>query len=432
MSASPTPPLAPLDVLPVYDRPGTRGKPAIITLLGLAAIVIASLSMLLSAIGGMVALGMMIQTKVSATMSTAANSRYSVKTTVSPTSKPRGELLKKMEAVTKEVEARIETVYPTGPRGIAPSQRTLFNDTLNSSQSMSAEQRQRLDQLIAKAGKDMFPFDASSSDGSTKRIVSESGTLTSGSSNANYYLIGSGRVEIYDDRGVFDPDEGETVRVWKEEDPSSDPLSDALSPKQVEELLTSAQFQTNGTLTPQQMAALKDELSDPEQNLIAKNPGKPNLHVSMMPDKSARIAGGASFIQIDPAGNVTDAASIMMGNMSKFAIRPAASATTLLDAILAGLLAIYLLVVGILVLRQNRRGRGMQMIFAVLKIPIAVLAAVGWMWTIEDANAGAISSGQLKAWLSFFLAIGLSYPIALLIVLRTRAVRDYYGGVIAG
>ncbi|MBC8106550.1 MAG: hypothetical protein H7Z14_08170 [Anaerolineae bacterium] len=417
----PPPPLAPLHVLPVYDSPPSRGKPAIITLLGIVAIIVASLSMLVSAISGMVALGMMIQTKVSSTMATAAAPRYTATATVAVNGRD----------VTEPSTSPVKS-FLTGPRGLTEAQRVAAREAFGRSQRLSPTQFERLDQLLAKAGKDMFPLGVPTSTTPTRTVVSESGTLSSGASTANYYLIGSGRVEIYDDRGVFDPEEGETIRVWQDEDPSADPSSNALSPKQIDDLLTSAQSQANGTLTPQQMAALKNELSDRDQTLVFKNSGQPNLYVSIMPDKSARIAGGASFIQIDPAGNVSDAASIMMANMSKFSIRPAASAMTLLDAILAGLLAIYLLIVGILVLRQNRRGRGMQMIFAVLKIPIAVLAAIGWMWTIQDANAGAISSGQLKAWLWTFLVIGLVYPITLLIVLRTRAVREYYNAGIVG
>jgi hypothetical protein len=104
---------------------------------------------------------------------------------------------------------------------------------------------------------------------------------------------------------------------------------------------------------------------------------------------------------------------------------------TLLDALLGGLLAIYLLVVGILVLRQHRKARGLQTIFAILKIPLAILAAIGWTWTIDDANAGTIPAGQLKFWLVLFLVIGLAYPIVLLFVVQMRSVRDYYRAQVA-
>ena len=223
--------------------------------------------------------------------------------------------------------------------------------------------------------------------------------------SANYYLIGSGRVEIYDDRGVFDPDEGETIRVWKEEDGSTDPSSNALRRRRSINCWPTRRRKRATSSRAAQLTALRNELSDPDQNLSL--PSRPQLNVTVLNDGMAHVTG-QQFIQIDPAGNVINAAAIVMANMSKFAVRPAASAMTLLDAIFAGLLAVYLLVVGILVLRQSRRGGGMQMAFAILKIPIAILAAIGWMWTIEDANAGGhYRQGNSRLWLWFFLAIGL-------------------------
>ncbi|CAN5575923.1 hypothetical protein BH09PLA1_BH09PLA1_34590 [soil metagenome] len=415
MSDPPIPPLAPLHVLPVYDGPPSRAKPAVITLMGIAAIVIASLSMVASGVTGMIALGMMIQTQVSKTMTASA----SVRTLPTPRSNGSG-AIEKMEAVTKEVQSRLPVIYPTGPRGIDESQRLIVREALDQSLKLSEAQALRLDQLLAKAGKDIFPFGVpTNSDGG--KIVSESGTLGSGDAIANYYLIGSGKLEIYADRGVFASTEGEPIRVWEHE--ADDTASDALSARQIDDLLADAQAQVSGRLNAAQLATLKRELSDPAQRLITPGARRQRLNVSMLADNSVSIFAGG-FIQIDRAGNITTTSATMAA--SAFRIRSTATAMTLLDAVLAGLLAIYLLVVGILVLRQNRRGRGLQIIFAVLKIPIAILAAIGWMWTISDANAGAISSAQLKAWLWTFIAIGLLYPIGLLIAMRTRSVREYY------
>jgi hypothetical protein len=51
------------------------------------------------------------------------------------------------------------------------------------------------------------------------------------------------------------------------------------------------------------------------------------------------------------------------------------------------------------------------------------------MWTIADVNNGTLSGGWLQFWLWTFMAIGLIYPIALLIVLQLRGVREYFSDV---
>jgi hypothetical protein len=177
------------------------------------------------------------------------------------------------------------------------------------------------------------------------------------------------------------------------------------------------------------VATLQRELGDPQQVLVIQSGSvPPQIYASMLPDNTVAVTSNG-FIHIDGSGNITNSSAMIFANAAKFSVRGAATTMTLLDALFSGLLGIYLLIVGILVLRQHRRGRGLQMVYAVLKIPVAILAAIGWMWTIADVNNGTLSGGWLQFWLWTFMAIGLIYPIALLIVLQLRGVREYYSDV---
>jgi len=112
-------------------------------------------------------------------------------------------------------------------------------------------------------------------------------------------------------------------------------------------------------------------------------------------------------------------------------------------ATLAGLgLAIYLLVIGILVLRQSPRGRRLHLFYAVLKIPVTILGAAATWWLTTQfmeammANMGpaAPPAGMMSTGIGiqqvFLGVIGLIYPIALPIALQSRAVKDYYNSVV--
>jgi hypothetical protein len=372
--------------------------------------------MLASGIGGMVALGMLIQTKVSKTMSTVSSARYSARSSVTV----KGRTIPATPTTT-------ETTFLVGPRGLETARRDMVIEQFARAQALSPVQRERLDQLLAKAGKEIFPFGLSEQ--TLKSAVNEAGTLSGSGSIGNYYMLGSGKIEVYDDRAIFSPTDGQPVRANADDPVAADDQGNALPKRTIDALLQSAQQQSGNKLTPQQLTTLQTDLSDPRQTLVLPDGAGTRISATILPDGSARVTGGNGFVEIDPAGRVIRSTGMMMTTMSRFAVRGTTSAMTLLDALLSGALAIYLLVVGILVLRQHRRGRAMLRAFAIVKIPIAVLGAIGWVWTIEDANAGAVSAGWLQFWLWTLLAIGLIYPIALLIVLSTRTVREYYSKV---
>ena len=107
----------------------------------------------------------------------------------------------------------------------------------------------------------------------------------------------------------------------------------------------------------------------------------------------------------------------------------------IIESILSGLLAIYLLICGILILRQHNASAKMHVIYAVLKIALVILGAIGWTQLLSDwtttsyVTRGSVATGGLTSvWIGVMIGAVLSvaYPIALLIALRTKTAREYF------
>jgi hypothetical protein len=110
-----------------------------------------------------------------------------------------------------------------------------------------------------------------------------------------------------------------------------------------------------------------------------------------------------------------------------FKLSPVAAALVMVEAAFSAAIAIYLLVIGILTIRQSRRGKRLHIIYAILKIPVAVFGviATAWMWATFVAP-GPGASSAVAATMGLLASVGLIYPIILLIVLNVGTARDYY------
>jgi hypothetical protein len=116
---------------------------------------------------------------------------------------------------------------------------------------------------------------------------------------------------------------------------------------------------------------------------------------------------------------------------------------SLAEALLSTLLAVFLLVAGILVLRGVAVGGKLHWVYAVIKIPLTLLAALAgcWMWSgvmkftaaMQAGGASgvtpAFANGVVMVFAIVLALLALIYPIALLFVLRTRGVRAYYNSI---
>jgi hypothetical protein len=95
-------------------------------------------------------------------------------------------------------------------------------------------------------------------------------------------------------------------------------------------------------------------------------------------------------------------------------------------------LAVYLLVCGILTLRQSARARRLHLVYAFIKIPLSITAGVASAWVMRDMMSGfAGAAGAPPLQVTLFtgfvpVLLGCAYPVALLIALNLRWVREYY------
>jgi hypothetical protein len=97
-------------------------------------------------------------------------------------------------------------------------------------------------------------------------------------------------------------------------------------------------------------------------------------------------------------------------------------------------LAIYLLIVGIFTLRGSIRGRTLHRIFIVLKILVVIAGVWAWNGIAQMFMTDVLSSGgggggdavKVMLWTCGVVSTGFIYPIALIFMLRTKDVRDFY------
>jgi len=139
------------------------------------------------------------------------------------------------------------------------------------------------------------------------------------------------------------------------------------------------------------------------------------------------------------AGGVTFTTTTVAGRAA-IGSRPRDVSTLVLgltDAILRLALAVLLIVAGILVLRDHRLGRKLHVIWAWVKIPVALLGAIVYwrtmsgMFTSMPATPGSPVNAQFMDTMMlvgglFQAALACAYPVGVLIVMKTRTVRDYY------
>jgi len=105
------------------------------------------------------------------------------------------------------------------------------------------------------------------------------------------------------------------------------------------------------------------------------------------------------------------------------------------DAVASLVLAVILLVAGIGALRHSRGSLDLHKFYGWAKIPISILGGIAYGWTMSQMLSslpfGTPSGSLLFCMYAVFMAVlGCSYPIGLLIALRTETVRGYYNSIV--
>jgi hypothetical protein len=343
-------------------------------------------------------------------------------------------------------------------RGLNPEARANVVEALSNAQFITEPRLAQLEGLLAKSGKDMFPNPGG------KPLTSErvTGMLEgvsvglSGDPNVpgpDTFRTPGGRVELYDERGVFYPvRNAEIVRVSRPTAPTGVALTEA----EVKTVIDSAQSQLGNSMNPAQVAGLRTILTTPGQKHVSRLTLPTAVRSASQVGDSVYIEFPNSTVMIAAQGQTTVAmqpggsAGAGMGFAGRAVkINGVAMALAVVGAV-AGLgLAIYLFVIGVMVLRESPRGRRLHQVYACLALVVIVAGTTAAWWLSSDfttalnsgssASANPIASNVMSKIVSTAIlgphlvvgVLGCVYPMVLLITLQTARVKEYYRSSVA-
>jgi hypothetical protein len=375
----------------------TNQRPGIITAVGVISIVVGSLGILGSGLSGMYGIVFMIMSQVSNTMANVS-------------------------AQTVTEEDSLDT-----SQGLADSDRAIVLAQVTKASSLTPERAGHLDSLLAQRGERIFGFAGQPvTPESISSRVTQSGRHDE-DERADFFVTGWGTVQVTDEYAVFESEESEPFYAYAEELTQGEhkTLAEAAD-------LVVKEVESQTTINEAQKKGLKEFLSLPTQGLIEDfhDPATDVMSASNVGDGSLLVTFINGHVILDSKGKVTSSAvsnfnTIAGGGMS---VSNGSVTLVLLEAVASLGLAIYLLVIGILTLRQSLRARMLHLIYAWLKIPITLLFTLGWTWLIYDLFNSSGGGGKDFAitFLCSFAAVSCVYPLALLYLMNRKSVREYY------
>lgn len=472
---------------PAWAGPAVRtGRPGLVSAIGVISIVVASLSMLGSLGTGMYGLTMLKMKQMSVAMTGGG--------TTGGTGGIGGSVTGVTSLRPAQTRPAAPPRPVQGPEGMGLADRAAVVNAFGQIEVLTPDRVRQLDAILLEAGHKVLPFrQATPTAADIFASLKDHGTLPSADpadADPVYFDTPTGRLELHNDRALFRPaDQSDLIRATApppgttpdeaEEPPPTpatpppavarpprppavtpggavDPFAsdddptppggttqptaaapvapvtgNALTPAQIQSVIQKTQVVCKNKLNPAQVAALQAELASPTQELVP--PGlvwSPVQDAYFQPDGTATIRMGKGFVTLDPNGTIIDQAS---NRMPVIAIQPLSIATVLGESAASFALAVFLMVAGILTLRQSRRGGWLHLIYAIGKIPLAVLGGIGMAWvTTGFVNSVAVRGGGAGGGMATFGVVmavaGLVYPVVLLFVLFSKSVRDYFRG----
>jgi len=429
MSSLPQP-LPPVPVQPIAYPPPEAQRPGLITAIGVVSIIVGSLGLLFNGIGGLQAFAVMMMSNMSkqlVTQQAAASTAAKAPKPVDPLSMPKDE---------RQIVLRGLAMH----RAITPAR------------------RDQLDALLAKNGRQIFRLQGPNlTVDVVKQNVSDSGRLPDarGGEGPDFFVVGEGRIELADDHAKFVPGDAgggsaETVRVNAADTAEQADWELGLTPAQVKAIVDTVEKQSGTTLPQAQKTKLAAILSNSTQGFFTPAATIPEV-TSQVQSVSVFGTGGTTqltlttnqgMLSLDATGNTTSSTTWAAGGGvafggpggAPFNIDTTAAGFAIGSAVIGACLAVYLLVIGILVLRQHPRGGRLHKIYAWIKIPLAIVAGIAWvmLWASLFSGGGAAARSMTPAVITgavVAVLVGCLYPVALLIALRTKSVREYYAAV---
>ena len=439
--AAPTGPAFVPVVPPRYSVTLRSTRPGLMTAVGVLGVVVAGIGIVGHSIHGLTALVVFEQAQTR--NNTASSTVYGP---------PPG------AAIAQTQPAGPGTGTAAGTDALPPESRAAIVAAVEKLHRLAPKRREQLDHLLAQIGpRAGFTLDG---DGLPRNIyadVRNSGQMPSPTPDGapvDFLVVPGGRIELYDEGATFAPAGGGgggppvrtvlgtrgTLPVGGGANPA---VSSALAAAETQTVLKNLEATAPGVLNAAQKQALTSLLQSPGQSIVTPGTvGQPGgwTYAYAAPDGTTTVYLQSGTVTLGPQGQITAQGPMgMMGTASPTRLNAPAVGLVAFTSILSVALAVYLLVVGILVLRQSPRGRRLLYLFAALKIPLAIAAGIGfaWMWSTVGQDdpgpwggaADPDAAQTIKVWGGVLAVLGCIYPVALLVALRTRAVKDYYNDV---
>ena len=405
-----------------YSMVGVQGRPGIVTAIGVLCIVIACFSGIGSLITGIYgclfwAMG---------ALSSRASGMAVISTTTTSAAAPAPPPVLKLSL---------------GDAGVAVN-------VLQSKLALDGAHVRELSRLLRTHGREVLGGDEDTplSAAQVSDAVESSASQPNDLAGPAQFSTEQGSVEIYADHAVFTSADRsrvvDTSAAGNRESTTGPPLilsaggqSSTLTPAQVNQVVQSVQ---TAAMTPAQIAALRAELSKPNQQLVTPGASPSVVFSTVQRGGNATISfNSGTTLVLGPRGQVLSSGLMPF---PKFAITATTAGMVVGEAAASFALAVYLLIIGILAFRPSPRVPLLLRIYAALKIPLALLAGAGVPWMVYQLADSAMKStpamggaptmslpaGPFIGWGIGFAVFGLAFPLALLIALRTRTCKSYY------
>jgi hypothetical protein len=412
--SEPPPPVPALPLGYAYDDSSQR--PGIITAIGVISIIVGSLSIVGSGLSGLYGFGMMMVAQVSQAMATASAN--------APAPAATG------PATSPTMDAGVEP--PVDPAmGLDADARGVIVNVVAGLSNLNADRQKQLDTLLAYRGARVFAF--ANQPVTVKGVqarITKYGTMPSPDASkpgADFFLTAWGTVEIYDDHAVFRSEGSEPFSISA----GQPALGAPMTRRQAADVIVT-KVQGMASINEKQADALRELIASPAQNIIQDyaSPGSEVTMAEVLDDGSLWVGFTNGDVDIDAAGKVTNSSQYSAGGGGAgwtgptLNISRTATTVVMLEAMASMGLAVYLLVIGILTLRQSLRARMLHWVYVWIKIPLAIACAWAWAAVVESMSSGAAAP---VAWIGAIAALGAgAYPVALIFALNTRSVKDYY------
>ncbi len=460
---------------------GAQSRPGLVTALGITSIIVASLSIICSLFSGCTSLGIMSNARRAAatgrmtTMPTVSVSASSIYSSTQP--------------------AAIMPESPMQADGLGEADRAALLDAIQNkrhSQFPPGRWRQ-VNGLLAQHGRLIFDNSSRLSIQSAMKDIAKSGQeyADTGKTGPDFFFFQSGDVcklpgqlKVWDDHAVYYVDGGETIRVAIKEDsvnpsagtnapgpfnvtptPAPNPALTSNSVASVSTfpgfdstesstLIATISQRSNNKLNASQTQALSNEFQSPGgARWVTPSSNLAGLTSQVKSaiargDGSMTIAFQSAQLTVDSSGAIDFSQSSPMAGFSGGAgaggfvtpmlgVDSSACTAASIEAVLSGLLAIFLLVTGILLLKQKPITHRFYLIYAIAKMLVGIVGIWAFSTILKSMSAPendpmmlgrsllAAFSGMATAMLVIGI-IGLIYPLVVLIVLMSKSMKDYY------